>query len=51
MQNKLARKRNPGNIRKEFSMKKLMAVLLLALLGTAVVAQGSSEAKSDKVKI
>jgi len=33
-------------------MKKLMAVLLvLALLGTAVFAQGSSEAKSDKVKI
>ncbi len=33
-------------------MKKLVAVLLvLALLGTAVVAQGSSEAKSDKVKI
>ena len=33
-------------------MKKLVAVLLvLALLGTAVFAQGSSEAKSDKVKI
>ncbi|WP_345907545.1 substrate-binding domain-containing protein, partial [Sphaerochaeta sp. UBA5849] len=33
-------------------MKKLVAVLLvLALLGTTVFAQGSSEAKSDKVKI